>query len=172
MLHRSRLVSAGRRACYPDGAAGGVGDGTLQLGHLAGLRCTAPFPVRRASPAVSDPGGIPIDYQHQDFGRKIAPPRGEGGTRFLTPIAGAHLWQSRKALRRGGGSLAGGTTSRYAGRDVASGRPVAVTAFTEFRFTCPHRWRLAAGRNALRPLQHPAPAVETGLVPTGLDDLA
>ncbi len=69
MLHRSAKVKPGQRVLI-HGAAGGVGTALLQLGHLDGLQmygtCSA-----RGAPTVSDLGGIPIDYQHQDFVQEI-----------------------------------------------------------------------------------------------------
>src|SRR5262249_8557289 len=65
MLHRSAKVSSRQRVLI-HGAAGGVGTALLQLGRLVPLEmygtCSAP-----GASAVSDLGGIPIDYQHQDF---------------------------------------------------------------------------------------------------------
>src|SRR6188768_4578010 len=64
MLHRSATVRPGQRVLI-HGAAGGVGSALLQLGRIAGLEmygtCSA-----RSAPAVSELGGIPIDYQQQD----------------------------------------------------------------------------------------------------------
>src|SRR6185295_17846268 len=68
MLHRSK-VRSGRRVLI-HGAAGGVGSALLQLGRLAGLEMYGTCSSRGAS-AVCDLGGIPIDYQHQDFVKEI-----------------------------------------------------------------------------------------------------
>jgi NADPH:quinone reductase-like Zn-dependent oxidoreductase len=69
MLHRSAKVRPGQRVLI-HAAAGGVGSALLQLGHLAGLEmygtCSSP-----GASAVSDLGGFPIDYQHQDFVKEI-----------------------------------------------------------------------------------------------------
>jgi hypothetical protein len=46
------------------------GSALLQLGRLAGLEMSGTCSSRGAS-AVSDLGGIPIDYQHQDFVKEI-----------------------------------------------------------------------------------------------------
>jgi NADPH2:quinone reductase len=73
MLHRSAKVRAGRRVLI-HGAAGGVGTALLQLGRLAGLEMYGTCSSRGAS-AVTDLGGIPIDYQHQDFVTEIHPRR-------------------------------------------------------------------------------------------------
>src|SRR5499427_2206785 len=64
MLHRSAKVRPGHRALI-HGAAGGVGSALLQLGCLEGLEMYGTCSSRAS--AVSDLGGIPIDYQHQDF---------------------------------------------------------------------------------------------------------
>jgi len=63
MLYRSAKVRSGQRVLI-HGAAGGVGTALLQLGRLAGLVMYGTCSSRGAS-AVSDLGGIPIDYQHR-----------------------------------------------------------------------------------------------------------
>jgi NADPH:quinone reductase-like Zn-dependent oxidoreductase len=60
MLHRSAKVKAGQSLLI-HGAAGGVGSALLQLGRLAGLEMYGTCSSRGA-PAVSDMGGIPINY--------------------------------------------------------------------------------------------------------------
>src|SRR5512145_1318947 len=100
MMHRSVKVRPGQRALI-HGAAGGVGTALLQLGRLAGLvmygTCSS-----RGAPAVSDLGGVPIDYQHQDYVKEVRRLTGEGVDVVFDPIGGTHLWNSRKALRPGG----------------------------------------------------------------------
>ncbi|HEY0590873.1 MAG TPA: medium chain dehydrogenase/reductase family protein, partial [Thermoanaerobaculia bacterium] len=100
MMHRSAKVSAGQRALI-HGAAGGVGSALLQLGRLAGLE-TYGTCSSRSAPAVSALGAIPIDYQTRDFVEEIHRLTGDGVDVVFDPIGGAHLWQSRKALRAGG----------------------------------------------------------------------
>jgi NADPH:quinone reductase-like Zn-dependent oxidoreductase len=103
------------------GAAGGVGSALLQLGRVAGLElygtCSS-----QAAPAVSNLGGIPIDYRHQDFVEEIHRLTGEGVDAVFDGIGGAHIWRSRKALRRGGRVVAYGLTSSLRGGRLASGR--------------------------------------------------
>ncbi len=122
MLHRSAKVKPGQRVLI-HGASGGVGSALLQLGRLAGLEMYGTCSARSAS-AVSDLGGIPIDYQNQNFVGEIRRITDEGVDVVFDSIGGAHIWQSRRALRRGGmvvaygltGSLHGGrSTSRRAG---------------------------------------------------------
>ena len=69
MLHRSAKIRPGQPVLI-HGAAGGVGSALLQLGRLAGLEMYGTCSSRGMS-TVSDLGGIPIDYQHQDFVRKF-----------------------------------------------------------------------------------------------------
>jgi NADPH:quinone reductase-like Zn-dependent oxidoreductase len=99
MLHRSARVRSGQRVLI-HGAAGGVGSALLQLGRLAGLEMYGTCSSRGAS-AVSDLGGIPIDYQHQDFVKEIH----EGVDIVLDSIGGTY-----------------GLTSSLRGRRLASGR--------------------------------------------------
>jgi NADPH2:quinone reductase len=104
------------------GAAGGVGSALLQLGRLAGLEMYGTCSARGAA-AVSDLGGIPIDYQHQDFVQEIHRLTGEGVDVVFDSLGGTHIWRSRKALRPGGTVVAYGLTASLRGGRLASGRP-------------------------------------------------
>jgi NADPH2:quinone reductase len=120
MLHHSAKVRRGQRVLI-HGAAGGVGSALLQLGHLAGLEMYGTCSSRGVS-AVSDLGGIPIDYQHLDFVKEIHRLTSEGVDVVFDGIGGTHIWRSRKALRPGGTVVAYGLTSSLRGGRLASGR--------------------------------------------------
>ena len=120
MLHRSAHVRPGQRALI-HGAAGGVGTALLQLGHLAELEMYGTCSLRGAQ-AVSDLGGIPIDYQHLDFVKEIHRLASEGVDVVFDGIGSTHIWRSRKALRPGGRVVAYGLTSSLRGGRLASGR--------------------------------------------------
>jgi NADPH2:quinone reductase len=77
----------------------------------------------RGAPAVSDLGGIPIDYQNVDFVEEVHRLAREGVDAVFDGIGGPHIWRSRKALRRGGRVVAYGITSSLRGGRSASGRP-------------------------------------------------
>ncbi len=120
MVHRSARVRPGQRALI-HGAAGGVGTALLQLGRLAGLEmygtCSpAGFPV------VTELGGVPIDYRRCDFVEEIRRLTGDGVDVVFDGIGGAHIWRSRKALRRGGKVVAYGLTGALRGGKLATGR--------------------------------------------------
>jgi NADPH:quinone reductase len=121
MMHRSAQVRPGQSVLI-HGAAGGVGSALLQLGRLAGLEmygtCSA-----RAAAAVSDLGGIPIDYQNQDFVQEIHRLTRGGVDVVFDGIGGTHMWRSREALRPGGKVVIYGLTSSLRGGRLASGRP-------------------------------------------------
>jgi NADPH2:quinone reductase len=121
MLHRSAKVRPGQRVLI-HGAAGGVGTALLQLGRLAGLQMYATCSSRSA-PVVSGLGGIPIDYEHQDFAKEIHRLTNEGVDAVFDPIGGIHLWHSRRALRPGGRVVGYGLRSSLRGEGLASGRP-------------------------------------------------
>src|SRR6266516_2119439 len=121
MLHRSAKVRPGQRVLI-HGAAGGVGTALLQLGRLAGLEMYGTCSSRSA-PAVSDLGGVPIDYRHQDFVEEIHRLTSDGVDVVLDPIGGTHLWHSRKALRLGGRVVGYGLRSSLREGRLASGRP-------------------------------------------------
>lgn len=120
MLHHSAKVKPGQRVLF-HGASGGVGTALLQLGRLAGLEmygtCSSP-----GAQYVSDLGGVPIDYRNQDFVEEIRRLTGEGVDAVFDPIGGAHLWHSRKALRRGGRVVGYGNTKSLRGEGLGSGR--------------------------------------------------
>jgi NADPH:quinone reductase len=120
MVHRSAKVRPGQRALI-HGAAGGVGSALLQLGRLAGLEMYGTCSSRGAS-AVSALGGIPIDYQHQDFVEEIHRLTSEGVDVVFDSIGGTHIWRSRKALHAGGRVVAYGLTGSLRGGRLASGR--------------------------------------------------
>jgi NADPH2:quinone reductase len=120
MLHRSAEVKPGMRVLI-HGAAGGVGSALLQLGRLAGLEMYGTCSSRGAS-AVSDLGGIPIDYREVDFVKEIHRLTREGVDAVFDGIGGSHIWRSRKALRPGGRVVAYGLTSSLSGGRSASGR--------------------------------------------------
>jgi NADPH2:quinone reductase len=130
MMHRSAKVGPGQRALI-HGAAGGVGTALLQLGRLAGLEMYGTCSVRGA-PAVADLGGIPIDYQHQDFVEELRRLAGEGVDVVFDPLGGAHLWRSRETLRRGGRVVGYGAISAIRGEGLSSTRPGSRQRFRGF----------------------------------------
>ena len=121
MMNRSARVRAGQRVLI-HGASGGVGTALLQLAKLAGLEAYGTCSSRGAS-AVTELGGIPIDYEHQDFVKEIGRLTGEGVDAVFDPIGGAHLWQSRKALRPGGMVVGYGLIPAIRGKGLNSARP-------------------------------------------------
>jgi len=120
LLHRSAHVKPGQRVLI-HGAAGGVGSALVQLGRLAGLEMYGTCSSRGAS-TVSGLGGIPIDYQHQDFVKEIHRLTNDGVDVVFDGIGGSHIWRSRTALRPGGKVVAYGLTSSLRGGRLASGR--------------------------------------------------
>ncbi len=121
MLHHSAKVKAGQQVLI-HGAAGGVGTALLQLGRLAGLKMYGTCSSRGA-PAVSGLGGIPIDYQYQDYVTEIHRFTSAGVDAVFDPIGGAHLWQSRQALRSGGRVVGYGNTTSLREEGLGSSRP-------------------------------------------------
>jgi NADPH:quinone reductase len=119
MLHRSAKVRPGQRVLI-HGASGGVGTALLQLGRLVGLEMYGTCSARGAA-AVSELGCIPIDYQQQDFVTEMQSLTNPGADVVFDSMGGAHIWRSRKALRRDGKVVAYGLTGSLRGR-LASGR--------------------------------------------------
>src|SRR5512135_600491 len=131
MLHHAAKVTSGQCVLI-HGAAGGVGTALLQLGRLAGLKMYGTCSARGAS-AVSDLGGIPINYQNQDFVKEIHRLASEGVDVVFDGIGGTHIWRSRRALRPGGRVVAYGLTSSLRGGRLASGRSGRRQRFREIR---------------------------------------
>jgi NADPH2:quinone reductase len=119
MLHRSAKVALGQCALI-HGASGGVGTALLQLGRVAGLQMYGTCSSRGAS-AVSELGGVPIDYQRLDFVTEIYRLTHEGVDVVFDSLGGPHIWRSRKALRPGGKVVAYGLTASMSGGRLASG---------------------------------------------------
>src|SRR4029079_9581155 len=120
MLHLSAKVKAGQRVLF-HGASGGVGTALLQLGRLAELEMYGTCSSRGA-PAVSELGGVPIDYRNQDYVEAIHRLTGDGVDAVFDPIGGAHLWHSREALRPGGRVVGYGNTTSLRGEGLGSKR--------------------------------------------------
>ncbi len=120
MLHRSAKVKPGQRVLF-HGASGGVGTALLQLGRLAELEMYGTCSSRGA-PAVSELGGVPIDYRNQDYVKEIHRLTSEGVDAVFDPIGGAHLWHSREALRPGGRVVGYGNTTSLRGEGLGSDR--------------------------------------------------
>jgi len=118
MLHRSARVKPGQRVLF-HGASGGVGTALLQLGRLAELEMYGTCSSRGAK-AVTELGGIPIDYRQQDVVQEILRRTGAGVDAVFDPIGGPHLWQSREALRPGGKVVGYGSTTALRGEGLGS----------------------------------------------------
>jgi NADPH:quinone reductase len=121
MMHHSAKVKPGQRALI-HGASGGVGTALLQLGRLAGLDMYGTCSINSA-PAVFELGAMPIDYRGDDFVKEIYRLTGDGVDAVFDPIGGAHLWHSRKALRRGGNVVGYGLITSLRGAGLASTSP-------------------------------------------------
>ncbi len=121
MLHRSAKVRSGQSVLV-HGASGGVGTALLQLGRVADLKTYGTCSSRGAA-TVSELGGTPIDYRSQDYVKEVRRLTGDGVDAVFDPIGGAHLWESRRALRPGGRVVGYGNTTSLRGEGLASRRP-------------------------------------------------
>lgn len=101
MLHRAAGVKSGERILI-HGAAGGVGTALLELGTMDGLEMYGTASERNQE-LVASFGAVPIDYTSEDFATRVRELTGDGVDVVFDPIGGARqLWQSSKALRKGG----------------------------------------------------------------------
>jgi NADPH2:quinone reductase len=120
MLHRLARVRRDQRVLI-HGAAGGVGTALLQLGRVVGLTMYGTCSGRGAA-VVSELGGIPMDYRQVDFVTEIHRLTDGGVDAVFDPIGGAHLWQSRKALRPGGRVVGYGLRASLRGDGLKASR--------------------------------------------------
>jgi NADPH2:quinone reductase len=100
MLHRAAKVKAGERVLI-HAAGSGVGTAQLQLGNLLDLEMygTASNPKLEV---IIGLGAVAIDYQKEDFVKRILQLTGDGVDAAFDPVGGAHLWRSFRTLRKGG----------------------------------------------------------------------
>jgi len=82
-------------------AGGGVGTALLQLGKLLNLQMYGTASVRKHD-IVREFGGIPIDYQNQDFLAFIHKEHPGGVDAAFDPFGGANLRRSYQAVRKRG----------------------------------------------------------------------
>lgn len=120
MLHRSAEAQSGERILI-HGASGGVGSALLQLGRLLSLVMYGTCSSNRAA-AVTELGGIPVDYRREDLAREILRLSDGGVDAVFDPFGGAHMWHSRSVLRRGGRVVAYGTTTSLRAEGLGSAR--------------------------------------------------
>jgi NADPH:quinone reductase-like Zn-dependent oxidoreductase len=121
MMHRSARAVSGQRALI-HGGAGGVGTALLQLGRIVGLEMYATCSSRGAD-TVAGLGAVPIDYQTQDFVEEIHRRTSDGVDIVFDPIGGAHLWESRRALRPGGKVVGYGLSTSLRGEGLTARKP-------------------------------------------------
>ena len=101
MLHQAAEVQSGE-SILVQGAAGGVGTALLELGSLSDLEMYGTASQHNHE-LVSALGATPIDYQTEDFVKRIRSLTGDGVDVVFDPIGGARqLWRSYQALRKGG----------------------------------------------------------------------
>ena len=119
MMHRTAKVKPGQTVLI-HGAAGGIGTAQLQLGGLIGLIMYGTA-SQSSLDIVKDLGAIPIDYKASDFVQEIASRTAHGVDAVFDGIGGSHVWQSFKALDKGGVVVAYGLTSSLRGGRLVAG---------------------------------------------------
>ncbi len=106
MLHRFADAQPGEKVLI-HGAAGGVGTAFLQLGKLTQLEMLGTESLKKHE-LVRSLGGTPIDYQVDDFTKKVREKFPQGVDAIFDPIGGSHLVRSYTALAPGGRLIAYG----------------------------------------------------------------
>ncbi|OUS31093.1 hypothetical protein A9Q99_04585 [Gammaproteobacteria bacterium 45_16_T64] len=100
LLHRVARVIEGEKILI-HGAAGGVGSALLQLGKLHNLEMWGTASKGKHD-LVRSLGGVPIDYNAEDFVNVVTANEGGGVDAVFDPIGGSNWRRSYKALRLGG----------------------------------------------------------------------
>jgi NADPH2:quinone reductase len=106
MLHRFARVKTGEQVLF-HAAGSGVGIILLQLGKLLDLKMYG-TENKRKHKLISSLGGTPIDYQKEDFVKRIRSLTAAGVDAVFDPVGGSHLWKSFMTLRRTGRLIAYG----------------------------------------------------------------
>jgi len=136
LLHRAARVRPGQRVLV-HGAAGAVGQALLVLGTQAGLQLWGAARGEHAA-LVRELGGIPIDYQRQDFSRVV-----DGGFDVVFDGIGEDGYRrSFAALRPGGLLLAIGFS---AGVQAKQGMRAVLTSIARM-----YLWRFLPGGKRAR----------------------
>lgn len=106
MLHRIAEVKASESVLF-HAAASGVGTAQLQLGKLAGLTMYGTASRGKHS-LLKDLGAVPIDYQREDFVKRIHKLTKGGVDAVFDPVGGSHILRSFRSLKKGGRLVAYG----------------------------------------------------------------
>jgi NADPH:quinone reductase-like Zn-dependent oxidoreductase len=100
VLHRTAKVQSGETVLV-HGAAGRVGTAVLELAPLAAVRVYGTASGRDRA-AVERLGAVAIDYQHEDFVKRVRELPGGGVDVVLDSLGGPISVRSFRALRPGG----------------------------------------------------------------------
>jgi NADPH2:quinone reductase len=100
VLHRTAKVMSGETVLV-HGAAGRVGTATLELGAIAGVRLYGTASARDCAD-VERLGAVAIDYQNEDFLKRVRELPGKGVDVVLDSLGGPLSVRSFRALRPGG----------------------------------------------------------------------
>jgi NADPH:quinone reductase-like Zn-dependent oxidoreductase len=106
LIHRVAKLQSGQRVLI-HGAGGGVGTALLEIGQILGLEMYGTASATKQD-LVWRLGGIPIDYQHEDFVQRVRTLSQNGVDAVFDGIGGGHLWSSYNALAPGGHLLSYG----------------------------------------------------------------
>jgi NADPH:quinone reductase-like Zn-dependent oxidoreductase len=106
MLHRAAGIKPCQRILV-HGAAGGVGTALLQLGRLLDLEIYG-TDSRSKHDLITNLGGVPIDYQTQDFVEVVSEQTENGVDAVFDHIGGKHYQRSFQSLSPGGKLIAYG----------------------------------------------------------------
>jgi NADPH:quinone reductase-like Zn-dependent oxidoreductase len=100
LIHRIAKLQSGQRVLI-HGAGGGVGTALLEIGQILGLERYGTASAAKHD-LVRQLGGVPIDYQQEDFVDRIHTLTDNGVDTVFDGIGGGHLWPSYRALAPGG----------------------------------------------------------------------
>ncbi|WP_027420578.1 medium chain dehydrogenase/reductase family protein [Crocinitomix catalasitica] len=113
MLHRSAKVKEGQTILI-HACSGAVGTAMLQLGKLMNLKMYGTASKGKHD-FIQAEGGIPIDYQHEDFLERLKKDEPNGIDAVFDPIGGDYFPRSLKVLKKRGTLVGFGYQSAASG---------------------------------------------------------
>jgi NADPH:quinone reductase-like Zn-dependent oxidoreductase len=130
MLHRIAKVNHGARILV-HGASGAVGTALIQLAVLHGLEIYGTVSAKSLE-LVSSIGAIPIDYQGEDFVRRMEDLNPKGVDAVFDAIGGANFKRSFQCLRNGGILVAYGSYNSAIGKEGSAMLSYTALMFRSF----------------------------------------
>jgi NADPH:quinone reductase-like Zn-dependent oxidoreductase len=139
MLNRVAKLKPGATALF-HGAAGGVGTAMLQLAKLGGIKLYGTVSAGKME-LVKELGGVPINYQSNDFVQEIRKLEPNGVDAVFDAVGGQQLNRSYQTLAKNGTLVMFGTSSVVQARNPILGLVATMARFAFLKLQ-PNRKRV------------------------------